>query len=171
MTSDPNPTFQGERTEQVNVQPTSRTEPPTIRRVEPTASPGGGAGTVLTSCILSLFMGAAGAWAYVEYLAPMLGKHHAAENEADAGKSGATAPATSDRLNEFGGKLDELQGRVDRLPKAVSPQDIEPIKEKIAVLEDVSRKVDALMLGSTRCPRRSTRTAARSPPWRPTWKV
>jgi TolA-binding protein len=96
-------------------------------------------------------MGGAGAWAYVDYLGPMLARNRAQKSPPDVqnSESNSTESKVSDsvaRLNDLSGKLDELQSRVDRLPKAISAQDLEPLKERLALVDDVSKKVDALGL-------------------------
>jgi TolA-binding protein len=151
MTTDRDPAFEGTRTEQVNVQPPSRVESQASGRAHPDAPSKAGAGTILTSCVLAFLMGGAGAWAYVNYLDPMLAKQRVQKSQPDAQKSesNSTASKSSDsaaRLNDLSGKLDELQSRVDRLPKAISAQDLEPLKERLAMVDEVSRKVDALGL-------------------------
>ena len=151
MTTDRDPTFEGTRTEQVNVQPPSRVESQASGRAHSDAQSSSGFGTILTSCVLALLMGGAGAWAYVDYLSPMLAKNRAQKSQPDVQKSesNSTESKSSDsvaRLNDLSGKLDELQSRVDRLPKAISAQDLEPLKERLALVDDVSKKVDALGL-------------------------
>ena len=151
MTTDRDPTFEGTRTEQVNVQPPSRVESQASGRAHSDAPSSSGFGTILTSCVLALLMGGAGAWAYVDYLGPMLAKNRAQKSQPDVQKSesNSTESKSSDsvaRLNDLSGKLDELQSRVDRLPKAISAQDLEPLKERLALVDDVSKKVDALGL-------------------------
>ena len=151
MTTDRDPTFEGMRTEQVNVQPHSRVESQASGPAHPDAPSKAGVGTILTSCVLAFLMGGAGAWTYVNYLDPMLAKQRVQKSQPDAQKSesNSTASKSSDsaaRLNDLSGKLDELQSRVDRLPKAISAQDLEPLKERLALVDDVSKKVDALGL-------------------------
>ena len=151
MTTDRDPTFEGTRTEQVNVQPPSRVESQASGRAHSDAQSSSGFGTILTSCVLALLMGGAGAWAYVDYLGPMLAKNRAQKSQPDVQKSESisTESKSSDsvaQLNDLSGKLDELQSRVDRLPKAISAQDLEPLKERLALVDDVSKKVDALGL-------------------------
>ena len=126
---------------------TGRVEPLSGGRVQATSSSGLGLGTILTSCVLALVMGCAGAWAYMEYLGPMLAKRQAwpTQNAQTATQNTeANSSDTTNRLNDLSGKIDALQERVDRLPKAAASQDVEQLREKIAVLDDVSRKVDAL---------------------------
>ena len=79
MTTDRDPTFEGTRTEQVNVQPPSRVDSQASGRAHSDAQSSSGFGTILTSCVLALLMGGAGAWAYVDYLGPMLAKNRVAE--------------------------------------------------------------------------------------------
>ena len=151
MTTDRDPTFEGTRTEQVNVQPPSRVESRASGRAHSDAQSSSGFGTILTSCVLALLMGGAGAWAYVDYLGPMLARNRAQKSQPDVqnSESNSTESKVSDsvaRLNDLSGKLDELQSRVDRLPKAISAQDLEPLKERLALVDDVSKKVDALGL-------------------------
>ncbi len=151
MTTDRDPTFQGTRTEQMNAQPPSRVESQASGRAHAGAQSSSGFGTILTSCVLALLMGGAGAWAYVDYLGPMLAKNRAQKSQPDVQKSesNSTESKVSDsvaRLNDLSGKLDELQSRVDRLPRAISAQDLEPLKERLALVDDVSKKVDALGL-------------------------
>ena len=146
MTTDRDPTFEGKQTEQGSVHSPGRVEPQASGRAHPDTPSGSGLGTILTSCVLALLMGGAGAWAYVDYLGPMLAKKQAQKNQPDAQKSESNSADSAARLNDLSGKLDELQSRVDRLPKAVSAQDLEPLKEKLAMLDEVSRKVDSLGL-------------------------
>ena len=149
MATDHDPTFEVKPTGQSTAySPASgRVEPPSGGRVPAAPSTGPGLGTILTSCVLALVMGCAGAWAYVEYLGPMLAKRQAstAQNAQSAAQNTeANSSDATNRLNDLSGKLDELKTRVDRLPKSATSQDVEQLRERLAVLEDVSRKVDAL---------------------------
>jgi len=151
MTTDRDPTFEGTRTEQVNVQPHNRAESQASGRAHPDAPSKAGIGTIVTFCVLAFLMGGAGAWTYVNYLDPMLAKQRVQKSQPDVQKSesNSTASKSSDsaaRLNDLSGKLDELQSRVDRLPKAISAQDLAPLKEKLAMVRVLSRKVDSLGL-------------------------
>jgi TolA-binding protein len=146
MTTDRDPAFEGKRTEQVNVQPPSRVESQASGRAHPDAPSKASVGTILTSCVLAFLMGGAGAWAYVNYLDPMLAKQRVQKSQPDAQKSESKSSDFAARLNDLSGKLDELQSRVDWLPKAISAQDIEPLKERLAMVDELSRKVDSLGL-------------------------
>jgi TolA-binding protein len=141
MATDRDPTFEGKQTEHPVTYSSSRVEPRPGVGTHPEKHSGSGLGTILTSSLLALIVGGAGAWAYVDYLHPMLEKKQSPSNQADAPKAESDSAA---RLNAFDGKLDELRSRVDQLPKPVTPQELEPLKERLALLDDVSRKVDAL---------------------------
>jgi TolA-binding protein len=144
MTTDRDPSFEGTRTEQVNVQPPSRVESQASGRAHSDATSKAGVGTILTSCVLAFLMGGAGAWTYVDYLGPILAKKRAQKSEPDVQKSETNSSDSAARVNDLSGKLDELQSRVDRLPKAISAQDLEPLKERLAMVDELSRKVDSL---------------------------
>ena len=146
MTTDRDPTFEGKQTEQENAYPPGRVVSRESGRAHPGTPATSGFGTILTSGVLALLMGAAGAWAYVDYLGPMLAKNRAQKSQPDAQSSEPKSPDPTAQLKDLSGKLDELQSRVDRLPKAISAQDLEPLKEKLAVVDEVSRKVDSIGL-------------------------
>jgi TolA-binding protein len=144
MTTDRDPTFEGTPPDQANVQPASLVQSQARKQAHPDVQSRAGAGTIMTTCVLAFLMGGAGAWAYVDYLGPMLTKQRAQKSQPDVRKAESNASNSAARLDDFSGKLDELQSRVDRLPKAVSAQDLEPLNQRLAVVDDLSRKVDAL---------------------------
>ncbi len=144
MATDLDPIFEGRQAEQANVHPPSRVEPQASMRTHPDRPSGGGLGTILTCCVLAFLMGGAGAWTYVNYLDPMLAKQRAQKSQPDAQKAEAVAAESATRLNDLSGKLDDLRSHVDRLPKAISAQDLQPLNQKLAVVDDLSRKLDAL---------------------------
>lgn len=146
MTTDRDPTFEGTRPDQANVQPASRVESQASKQAHPDVPSGAGAGTILMSCVLAFLMGGAGAWAYVDYLGPMLAKQRAQKSQPDVQKSESNSSDSVARLDDLTGKLDELQSRVDRLPKAVSAQDLEPLNQRLALVDELLRKVDSLGL-------------------------
>jgi hypothetical protein len=102
----------------------------------------GGAGTLLGSAILGLLAGGAGAWVYDNYLKPAL-----ARQQPQSEKLAATAPGPGDaaagRLDDMSRRLEELQARVDKLPKPSPLPDLEPINQKLTSVEDLSHKVEA----------------------------
>ncbi len=144
METDRDPMFADKQSEQGNAHSPSRVESQASGRVDPDRASGAGLSTILTSCVLALLMGGAGAWTYMNYLDPMLAKQRAQKSQPDAQKSESVAADSAARLNDLGSKLDELQSHVDRLPKAISAQDLQPLNQKLAVVDDLSRKVDAL---------------------------
>ncbi len=151
MTTDRDPTFEDKPIEQASAHPPIRVEPRSSGQIQSSGNSGPGLGTILTSCFLALVMGGVGAWAYVDYLGPMIAKRQAQKSQTEVQKSESDAlepkaPDVTARLKELSGKLDDLESRVARLPKAVSAQDLEPLKERVAVVEELSRKVDALGL-------------------------
>ena len=123
MTTDRDPTFEGKQTEQGNAYPPGRVVSRESGRAHPGTPATSGFGTILTSGVLALLMGAAGAWAYVDYLGPMLAKNRK-KKPTGRPEFGAEIPGFRRlELKDLSGKLDELQSRVDRLPKAISAQD------------------------------------------------
>ena len=102
MTTDRDPTFEGKRTEQGNVQPPSRVESQASGRAHPDAPSKAGVGTILTSCVLAFLMGGAGAWAYVDYLGPMLARNRAQKSQPDVQNSESNSTARPDGRNQTG---------------------------------------------------------------------
>src|SRR4051794_19623757 len=143
MATEHEPVPQGPRPVVANPQPGRPEEflkghPP--RTPEP-RSGGGGVGTVLTSAVIALVAGGAGAWGYLNYLHPALGRQ-----QPQAEKSAAAAPGPDDaarRLEDMSHRLEELQSRVDKLPKQSGLPDLEPINQKLSAVDDLSRKVEA----------------------------
>ncbi len=144
MTTERDPIIEGKQTDQGNAHPPSRVEPQASGQAHADGPSGGGAGTILASCVLAFLVGGAGAWTYVNYLDPMLAKQRAKKSQPDAQKSESTFADSAAQMKDLSGKLDELQSRIDRLPKAVSAQDLEPLKDRLAMVDEVSRKVDSL---------------------------
>src|SRR6516225_2670184 len=112
MATDRDPTFEGKQTEHAVTYSSGRVEPRPSVGAYPEKHSGSGLGTILTSSLLALIVGGAGAWAYVDYLHPLLEKKQSPSNQADAAKAESDSAA---RLNAFDGKLDELRSRVDHL--------------------------------------------------------
>jgi hypothetical protein len=83
-----------------------------------------------------------GAWAYLNYIHPELARRWPLAEKPAATVLGAQA-ADAGRLDDLGHRLDELQSRVDKLPKASALPDLEPINQKLSVVDDLSRKLDA----------------------------
>jgi len=101
-------------------------------------------GVLLTSSLLGLLMGGVGAWVYVNLIHPELGRRgmQTATTSTDGAATGGEMPTP--RLDELSGRLDQLQSRVDQLPKETAPvPDLEPIQQKLSMVDDLTRKVDA----------------------------
>jgi outer membrane murein-binding lipoprotein Lpp len=89
-------------------------------------------------------MGGAGAWAYQTYVAPRLAKQGTEPDQANAGRPDRTATDLTARVDDLSGKVDQLRSRVDAPPKPSPPPDLEPIKTKLASIDDVSKRVETL---------------------------
>jgi len=100
--------------------------------------------TVMLSAVLSLLLGGVGAWGYQKYVAPRLagqGAEPARDSAQQAKQSGSEFSARVDGLAE---KFDQLQSKVDAIPKPSPPPDIEPLRSKLSSVDELSKKVDAL---------------------------
>jgi TolA-binding protein len=111
----------------------------------PGGSSGKVLGTLLTSGVLAFLFGGAGAWGYLTYIQPVL------KSQLDKSQRPSVTESASDvqspllsRLADLSGKLDQLQSRVDRLPKALTTTDLEPLAHRLTTLEELPGKVQAL---------------------------
>jgi TolA-binding protein len=102
-------------------------------------------GTLLTSGVLAFLFGGAGAWGYLTYIQPMLKSQQDKSQRPSVTESASNvqSPVLS-RLAELSGKLDQLQSRVDHLPRALTTTDLEPLNHRLTPLEDLPGKVQAL---------------------------
>src|SRR5262245_21518394 len=82
-------------------------------------------GTLVTSSVLAFLFGGAGAWGYVTYIQPMLQSERDKSQAPSVTQSAANveSPAMS-KLADLSGKLDQLQSRVDKLPRALTAKDL-----------------------------------------------
>ncbi len=80
MTTDRDPPFEGKLTEHGMAYTPGRVESRVSGRAQPDTRTGSGLGTILTSSVLALLVGGAGAWAYVDYLRPLLERAIAKES-------------------------------------------------------------------------------------------
>jgi TolA-binding protein len=102
-------------------------------------------GTLLTSSVLSFLFGGAGAWGYLTYIQPMLKLPQDKSQRASVTESASNVQSPDlSRLADLSGKLDQLQSRVDHLPRAMTTKDLEPVNHRLTALEDLSGKVQAL---------------------------
>jgi TolA-binding protein len=102
-------------------------------------------GTLLTSGVLAFLFGGGGAWGYLTYIQPMLKpqQDQSQRPTVTESASGAQSPVLS-RIAELSGKLDQLQSRVDHLPRALTTTDLEPLNHRLTALDDLRGKVQAL---------------------------
>jgi len=115
-----------------------------IHEVERTG--GTGLGTILTSAFLAFLFGGAGAWAYQNYLAPRLARQVPEAGQPAAQEPGADQSKLLARVDDLSGRIDQLKTRVDSPPKA-SPgpaPDIEPLKQKVAAVDDLSKRIQSV---------------------------
>jgi TolA-binding protein len=108
------------------------------------AAPGVSFSTVLLSAVLSLLLGGVGAWAYQKYVAPRLAGQEAEPAREPAQQAKQNVADFSARVDGLAKKLDQLQSRVDAIPKPSPPPDIEPLRSKLSSVDVLSKKVDAL---------------------------
>jgi len=100
--------------------------------------------TVLLSAVLSVLLGGAGAWAYEKYVAPRLANQQAEPTRDSAQQAKQGTAEFSARVDGLADKLDQLQSRVEAIPKPSPPPDIEPLRSKLSSVDELSKKVDAL---------------------------
>jgi TolA-binding protein len=102
---------------------------------------GSGLGTILTSAVLAFLFGGAGAWVYENYVAPRLKAQHPQPLQAADLKPGADQASLATRVDDLSGKFDQLRSRVESLPKAGPAADLEPLKEKVGAVDELSKKI------------------------------
>jgi hypothetical protein len=111
----------------------------------PGSSSGKVLGTLLTSSVLAILFGGAGAWGYLTYIQPMLKSQQDKLHQPNVAESASNVPPpVLYRLAELSGKLDQLQSRVDHLPRGLTTTDLEPLNHRLTALEDLPGKVHAL---------------------------
>jgi hypothetical protein len=126
--------------------------PPSAPSRRPEARTGSGA-AILTSALLALLCGGAGAWAYERFLAPM-GAGEPKESASTPGRE-TNAPGDLARLNDrvkiLSDQCDSLskqnkgfQQRLDSLSKNAASPDTTPIEEKLARVGQLSQQVEAI---------------------------
>jgi TolA-binding protein len=105
---------------------------------------GSGLGTVLTSVVLSLLFGGAGAWAYQNYVAPRLEQKRPEAGQPTAQEAAADQAKLLSRVDDLTGRLDQLSSRVDAFPKPGPAPDLEPLKAKVAKVDDLTKRVQGV---------------------------
>jgi len=105
---------------------------------------GTGLGTILTSAVLSLLFGGAGAWAYQNYVAPRLARQEPEARQPAAQEPGVDQTRLLARVDDLSRGLDQLKSRVESLPKAGPAADMEPVKAKVAAVDDLSKRIQSV---------------------------
>jgi TolA-binding protein len=140
------PLFKEERPGGIRVTMPEHTAGPVSEIHEVERQGGSGLGTILTSAVLALLFGGAGAWAYQNYVAPRLNSR-----QPEASQAAVPVPESSSgqanlttRVDDLAGRIDQLKSRVEALPKAGPAADIEPLKERVATIDDLSKRVQGI---------------------------
>ena len=116
MANDRDPNFAEARPIEVNEPVPGRASTPVHVSYGPDRRPSG-LGTFLAAGALAFLLGGAGAWAYLNYLDPIVGKQRSEARQAKGQESqaGSPAPELSARVDSLSGKLDQLQTDVERI--------------------------------------------------------
>jgi tetratricopeptide (TPR) repeat protein len=112
----------------------------------PAGSAGRGATNVLTSAVLALLFGGAGAWAYERFLAqPKVDRpvEASASKSEDAETTKALA-RLDDRINSLSDQHKQLESRIDSIPKPAPAPDLAPLEEKVARVDGLSKQFEAI---------------------------
>jgi TolA-binding protein len=145
MATDHAPIFGEKQPDESTLPPMLHVETPASNPSRSGSSSGKVLGTLLTSSVLSFLFGGAGAWGYLTYIQPMLKSQQDKSQRASVTESASNVQSPDlSRLAEFSGKLDQLQSRMDHLPKALTTKDLEPVNHRLIALEDLSGKFQAL---------------------------
>jgi TolA-binding protein len=117
---------------------------PPVRR--PPARSGATSGAaIVTSAVLALLCGGAGAWAYERFLAPKLEKRkvESAPPRPDA-ETQNNVSRLEDRINGLSDQFKHVQARLESVPKSSAPPDLAPLEQKVARVEELSQQLDAV---------------------------
>ena len=102
---------------------------------------------MVTSALLALLCGGAGAWAYERFLAQPHGER---PKEAAATAQGRDSEAQKDlarlddRINGLSEEYKQLQSRLESIPKPAPAPDLAPIEMKVAQVDRLSRQVEEI---------------------------
>ena len=102
---------------------------------------------VVTSALLALLCGGAGAWAYERFLTQ---PHEERPKEAAATAQGRDSEAQKDlarlddRINGLSEEYKQLQSRLESIPKPAPPPDLAPLEMKVAQVDRLSRQVEEI---------------------------
>src|SRR5262245_13980170 len=132
---------------------------PPVRK-QPARSGSASGAAIVTSALLSLIFGAAGAWAYERYLAQLIAERFPAastiqgrdsetqgrdsETPKDLAHMDERIKSLSDQCNNLSDQYKQLQARLDAVPKPTPASDLAPIEEKVAQVGQLSQQVEAI---------------------------
>ena len=109
--------------------------------------------TLLTSGLLSLLLGAVGAWAYLNYLDPVLQKRVAPNfvvnrepkpAEPSSAQQNAKIDAQNAKVDALASRLDRLQADLDQTRRQNPASELDGIRRQVSGFDDLSRKVAAM---------------------------
>jgi TolA-binding protein len=145
MATEHDPIFGEKQPVQFNLPPKAHVETRAVQPEPPRTSSGTLFGAMLTSAVIALVCGGAGAWGYLNYLQPKLKTQQDSSRPSDLTDSASTSmPSVSSKVDELSSKLDHLQSQVDHLPKAVTATDLEPLNQRLTALESIPGKLETL---------------------------
>ena len=146
MAIDRDTDLQTSRPVEVHVQSPARGEHHTSAAAPSRPSAGFSMATVLTSGLLSLLLGGAGAWAYLNYLDPTLKKRVAPNfvgNQEPKPTESFSAQQTA-KVDALSGRLDRLQADLEQSRPQNPANDWDGIRRQLSVVDELSRKVEAI---------------------------
>ena len=121
---------------------------------------------IVTSALLSLIFGAAGAWAYERYLAQLIAERFPAASTTQ-GRDSETPKNLAhmdDRIKNLTDQYKQLQARLDAVPKPTPVPDLAPIEAKVAQVGQLSQQIEAKVAQVGSSLSRSRRSARSSTP-------
>jgi len=125
--------------------------PPPVRRPLPRPATAGGA-SIVTSAVLALLFGGAGAWAYERFVAPAVAQKAPEAATPQGGDSGTKDLArfderinkVSEEYNRLSDQYKQLQSRLESMPKLAPAPDLAPLEQKASQVDRLSQQVEAL---------------------------
>ena len=125
---------------------------PPVRK-QPARSGSASGAAIVSSALLSLIFGAAGAWAYERYLAQLIAEKFPAASTTQ-GRDSETPKnlallddrikSLSDQCSNLSDQYKQLQARLDAVPKPTPAPDLAPIAEKVAQVGQLSQQIEAI---------------------------
>jgi TolA-binding protein len=119
--------------------------PPPVRK--PAARPGTTSGAaIVTSSVLALLFGGAGAWAYERFLA----KPKVEKPPADSAPKAKDSQIEENlarlelRINGLSGQFKDVQSRLEAIPKPSPSPDLAPLEQKVDRVDQLSQQMDTI---------------------------